>query len=304
MSNSNLPSQYALFWPLLHVAEDDAWHDNNQVFKWVFDYLKIPEAVRKLRYEKSGDLIMINHGQFALNTLRTAGLIERQTGKYRLSTSGRHLINEYDWKTADYRVITHLPAYKKVRKKSEKKRRENQHKDKLIKLQSENEDFQSQIDDFVSRYNSNVKQQLLAKLQALDKPTDLESIMVRLLEAMGYRGENGSSLVTPQSNDGGIDCIINQDPLGLSKVLVQVKRYASDNIVDRPKIQAFYGALHTTYHMDRGIFITTSDFTQSAIEIARQNNIILINGDKLADLMIEYGVMTKVKKMVKLYELE
>ena len=62
--------------------------------------------------------------------------------------------------------------------------------------------------------------------------------------------------------------------------------------------------LHTTYHMDRGIFITTSDFSESAKEIARQNNIILINGDKLADLLIQYGVMTKVKKTLKLYELE
>lgn len=296
---SELPSQSVLLWPLLHVAEDDNWHDNKQAFKQVFDDLGISDEDQKQVYEKTGDRIMENRAQFALNTLRIAGLIERRRGQYRLTQPGRHLINEYDWKTASHQAIMHLPAYKNAIKQSQHK-----HKAKLEQLKSENQDFQTKIDDYVEKYRENVKEQLLARLQNMKNATDLEPVMLKLLQNMGYQGANSSSAVTPKSNDGGIDCIINRDPLGLSKVLVQVKRYASDNIVDRPKIQAFYGALHTTYHMDRGIFITTSDFSESAKEIARQNNIILINGDKLADLMIQYGVMTKVKKTLKLYELE
>ena len=296
---SMLQPQSALLWPLLHVAMDSQWHDNNQAFDVVFDYLKISSHDRQLVYEKTGDLIMQNRAQFALNTLRLAGLVERRRGQYKLTKGGLELLQKYDWQTTSHSVILHLPLYKRFVKASQ-----NKHKAKLAQLQSQNQDFQTKIDDFVEKYNQNVKAQLIAKLQSMDQPTDLEPVMVKLLEAMGYRGENGSSIVTPKSNDGGIDCIINQDPLGLSKVLVQVKRYASDNIVDRPTIQAFYGALHTTYHMDRGIFITTSDFSEPARTIAKQNNIILINGNQLADLMIQYGVMTKVKKMVKLYELE
>lgn len=296
---SELSSQSVLLWPLLHVAEDDSWHDNKQAFKQVFDDLGISNEDQKQVYAKTGDRIMENRAQFALNTLRIAGLIERRRGQYRLTQPGRHLMNEYDWKTTSHQVITHLPTYKNAIKRSQHK-----HKAKLEQLKSENQDFQTKIDDYVEKYRENVKEQLLARLQNMKNATDLEPVMLKLLQNMGYQGANSSSAVTPKANDGGIDCIINRDPLGLSKVLVQVKRYASDNIVDRPKIQAFYGALHTTYHMDRGIFITTSDFSESAKEIARQNNIILINGDKLADLMIQYGVMTKVKKTLKLYELE
>ena len=199
-------------------------------------------------------------------------------------------------------VTRSLQVYR-ISKKA-KHEAQQKHRAKLAQLQSENQDFQTQIDSFVEKYNQNVKNQLLAKLQGLERPTDLEPVMVQLLENMGYRGENGSSIVTSRSNDGGVDCIINQDPLGLSKVLVQVKRYASNNVVDRPTIQGFYGALHTTYHMDRGIFITTSSFSAPACRVARQNNIILIDGDQLTDLMIQYSVMTKVKKVVKLYELD
>ena len=296
---SNLPPQWVLLWPLLHVADDGNWHDNKQAFKQVFADLGISEEEQKQVYSKTGDRIVENRAQFALNTLRTAGLIERRRGQYRLTLSGRHLMNEYDWKTTSHQVIMHLPTYKNAIKQSQHK-----HRAKLEQLRSENQDFQTKIDDYVEKYRQNVKDQLLARLQNMKKATDLEPVMLKLLQNMGYQGANSSSAVTPKANDGGIDCIINRDPLGLSKVLVQVKRYASDNIVDRPKIQAFYGALHTTYHMDRGIFITTSDFSESAKEIARQNNIILINGDKLADLMIQYGVMTKVKKTLKLYELE
>lgn len=292
-------SQSELLWPLLHVAEDDHWHSNAKAFNWVFAYYDLSDEALLATYDKTGSKVMENRGQFALNTLRITGLIERKQGQYRLTAKGRHLVNEYDWQTADYHVILHMPLLKQAREKSAKK-----HRAKLEQLKSENRDFQVKIDDFVAKYNQNVKDQLLAKLQNIENPTDLEPIMVQLLEAMGYRGENGSSIVTPRSNDGGVDCIINQDPLGLSKVLVQVKRYNSDHIVDRPTIQAFYGALHTTYHMDRGIFITTSDFSSSARNTAQQNNIILINGSELADLMIQYRVLIRVKKRLELYQID
>lgn len=290
--------QADMLWPLLYIAQDGNWQNNEKAFNKMFNLLDVPSEDLQKRYTKTGVLIMHNKADFALNTLRTAGLIERQRGKYRILSSGLNLLQKYDWKTADHKIIMKLPQFKQTRELAHKKRLK-----KLNQLQSENKNFQTKIDDFVEKYNQNIKKQLLNKLQNLENPTDLESIMVKLLEKMGYRGENGSSIVTPKSNDGGVDCVINQDTLGLSKVLVQVKRYASNNIVDRPKIQAFYGALHTTYHMDRGIFITTSDFTKSAREIAKQNNIILINGNELADLMIEYGVMSKVKKNLTLYEL-
>lgn len=94
---------------------------------------------------------------------------------------------------------------------------------------------------------------------------------------MGYNGNNGNVKVIAQSNDGGIDGIINQDPLGASAVYLQVKRYAEQNVVGRPVIQGFYGAL-ASINADQGVLITTSSFSKGALEFARNQGIVLIDG--------------------------
>ena len=111
---------------------------------------------------------------------------------------------------------------------------------------------------------------------------------------MGYGDfrENAGETTSP-TNDGGIDGIISQDRLGLDKIAIQAKRY-SENVIGRPILQNFAGAL-LGMGLTKGVFITTSTFTKSAIEYATNQanlTIILIDGDKLADLMIEYNVGT------------
>ena len=127
--------------------------------------------------------------------------------------------------------------------------------------------------------------------------------MVQLLAAMGYKGDEGQSLVTQKSNDGGIDGIINQDPLGLQKVYIQVKRYASQNTVSRPEITSFSGAIKLR-HADRGVFITTSSFTSGAEEAARALNITLVNGDMLTNLMLQYHVGVIIQQQYNTYKLD
>lgn len=128
-------------------------------------------------------------------------------------------------------------------------------------------------------------------------------MMVRLLSNMGYKGTNGQSLVTQRSNDSGIDGIINQDPLGLRTVYVQVKRYSQDNVVGRPVIDEFFGALRRK-HTDRGVFITTSSFTEGAKEAAKQLNIALVDGEMLTNLMIQYKVGIQTKQTYELYDID
>ena len=74
--------------------------------------------------------------------------------------------------------------------------------------------------------------------------TAFRHLVVDVLLAMGYGGWQDAAFVTPASNDGGVDGIIDQDALGLSKIYVQAKRYAKDNVVGRPALQSFVGALH------------------------------------------------------------
>lgn len=121
-------------------------------------------------------------------------------------------------------------------------------------------------------------------------PAGFEHLVIQLLAAMGY-GRRGSLERTPLSNDGGIDGIISQDPLGLDRIYVQAKRWALDRTVDRPEIQRFAGAL-LSRQGDRGVYITTAAFTRGAREEADRINarIELIDGQRLAQLLVRYGV--------------
>lgn len=160
---------------------------------------------------------------------------------------------------------------------------------------------EKQIKDWFEKQNSDLSETLIAKLRKTD-PYQFEEMMEKLLNAMGYKGTNGQSVVTQKSNDGGIDGIINQDPLGLRTVYIQVKRYAENN-VGSPEINSFFGALRRK-QADRGVFITTSSFTKDAKEAAKQLNIALVDGEMLTNLMIQYKVGVQVSQTYELYDID
>ena len=118
-------------------------------------------------------------------------------------------------------------------------------------------------------------------------------------------GAEGSATRTQLVGDGGIDGIVDQDALGLSRIYVQAKRYRADNIVSRPDVQGFAGALAGN-QANQGVFITTSRFSAEAVAFAQQvpSRIILIDGERLTRLMIRYGVGVQVKRTVHLVEVD
>jgi restriction system protein len=119
-------------------------------------------------------------------------------------------------------------------------------------------------------------------------PKFFETLVLDLLHAMGYGASRADLQHVGRSGDGGIDGIISLDRLGLEKVFVQAKRWQSS--VGREVVQAFYGAL-AGQRANKGVLITTSGFTPHAVEFARSvERIVLIDGARLTDLMMEYGV--------------
>lgn len=160
-----------------------------------------------------------------------------------------------------------------------------------------------QVEQGIARIHEEVASGLLSRLHAQD-PAFFEAAVVQLLLAMGYGGVGGRGVTTAFTNDGGIDGVIDQDVLGLSKVYVQAKRYASGNAVQRPEVQGFVGAL--SGKADGGVFITTSRFSPGAMEWVRTvpARLILIDGPRLAELMIEYGVGVQVSQTVRIVEID
>jgi restriction system protein len=126
-------------------------------------------------------------------------------------------------------------------------------------------------------------------------PCYFEKVILILLKRMGY----GDFIETSKSNDGGIDGIINEDKLGLDKIYIQAKRYG-ENKVRKKDIRNFIGAM--SGDTTKGVFVTTSDFDNVAMQKAHDAHhiIILINGFKLVDLMHQYNVGIQIKDTYKI----
>lgn len=155
-----------------------------------------------------------------------------------------------------------------------------------------------------NQIHDEVAAELLKRLYE-QSPAFFEQAVLDLLIAMGYGGTEGTATRTQLSNDGGIDGIVDQDALGLSRIYVQAKRYALDASVGRPEIQAFVGALHGA-QASQGVFITTGRFSSGAREYAGSvaSRIVLIDGRRMTDLMIRYGVCVQVKRTLQIVEVD
>lgn len=151
------------------------------------------------------------------------------------------------------------------------------------------------LDVIVKEMHSQLSHEIMNAIMSVEGRAGdsfFERIVTDLLEKMGY----GKGTVTSASNDRGIDGIIKTDPLGFNPILIQAKRYAKEHSVGRPEIQSFAGALGA---VTRGAFITTSYFTQGAIEFAKSYphaDIVLIDGKKLTELMIQYNLGVSVER--------
>lgn len=158
---------------------------------------------------------------------------------------------------------------------------------------------EEQIDGAFSTIQTALKAELLQRILA-ESPAFFERLIVELLVAMGYGGSHDrAALNLGKSGDGGVDGVIDEDRLGLARIYIQAKRYAGHISVGRPEVQGFVGSL-VGLGATKGVFVTTSDFSTHAIEYVRHipQRIVLIGGERLADLLIEHNVGVRVARTV------
>lgn len=161
------------------------------------------------------------------------------------------------------------------------------------------------ITESVAQLESVLAHDILERVRVLS-PSAFEQLVVNVLLAMGYGGSEGRGMVTQASNDGGIDGVIDQDALGLAKIYVQAKRYGEKNSVGRPEVQSFVGAMHG--QASQGVFITSGSFTSGAQEYAQNLggglSLVLIDGERLARLMIKYRVGVQIARTYTVMKLD
>lgn len=160
---------------------------------------------------------------------------------------------------------------------------------------------EERIDAAVRELNVAVSTELLDRIRR-GSPLFFERLVLDLLHALGYGSGVEDLRHTGQSGDGGIDGIISFDKLGFEKVYVQAKRWQAP--VGRPEVQAFFGAL-AGRRAKKGVILTTSGFTREAREFAEQvPELVLVDGERLAALMIDHAVGVTHHRTVKLARLD
>jgi restriction system protein len=281
-----VPSYEELMLPVLASLSDGQPKTAAELRRDVAGRISIGPEDRAERIP-SGSPVFDNRVHWAVTYMVQAGLIDRpRRGVVVMTDRGRELLSTNP-RRIDGDVLAQYPEFVEFKNRSGTRGAKEATASTSM---AEPETPKERLADAVEEANSAVASELLRRIREED-PAFLEKLVLNLLTAMGYGGREGSAEQLGQSGDQGIDGVIRQDALGLDRVYVQAKRYAAERSVSRPDIQAFVGALHGQ-QADRGIFITTSRFTDTAREYADRvaSRLVLIDSEQLGELMVHHGV--------------
>jgi len=302
---TDIPNWEAFMIPTLRVLNDGVTRTRRELRPLVAQEMKLTlDQVRETL--SSGQLTYVNRIGWGLSFLTNVGALERpKYGSYVITDPGRQILKQFPHGVRE-RDIAALGADESspirqyvatAKRHSGTNVDEDETESALMMTPTE------QVQGGIKRIQDEVATELLSRLQGKD-PGFFEEAVVQLLLAMGYGGANGRGQVTQLTNDGGIDGVIDQDFLGLRRVYIQAKRYGDGHPVGRPEVQAFVGALSGI--ADSGVFITSSRFSQGALDYAAvtPTRIILIDGRRLAELMIRFGVGVQVRETYSIVEID
>lgn len=164
---------------------------------------------------------------------------------------------------------------------------------------------EERIEEARKELEANLKAEILDRVRQMP-PGDFEQLIIQLLVRMNYgQGREELAQALGGSGDGGVDGVVHQDPLGLDRVYIQAKRYKEGNNVGPDAINSFIGALNIK-KANKGLFVTASGFSKQAREHATASSlhVVLIDGDRLAELMIRHGVGVLTRHTVEIKTLD
>lgn len=282
----DLPKFNETFIPILEVLSDEKIIRHGELLKRVEDkyYSDLPKELLEKK-TKSGDPLIRNRIAWGKSYLKKGGFVHYpERGMVQITKKGKEASNK-KLKLKDVES-DFLSFYAEEKTKSTDNNE--------IKGSSP----QDLIDSGFSAIELQIKSDLLERLNDID-PYYFEKVILILLKKMGY----GDFIETSKSKDGGIDGVINEDKLGLEKIYIQAKRY-NENKVREKDIRNFIGAM--SGDTNKGVFVTTSAFDDSAVKKAHDahHSIILIDGNKLVDLMHQYGVGVQVRNVYEVKEVD
>ncbi len=279
-----VPKFFEFFEAFLKAVSDGELHSAKDVRNNIANSMKLTEEDVAEMLPSGTQRTFDNRVAWARTYLDKAGLIETpMRGKYHITEEGIRALASNE--KIDIAYLEKSEEFKNFHNVTTQ--------NTSIEIQDEKNETPLEIlESAHKQYLSALASQLMDEVMKLT-PVEFERLVVKLLLKMGYgSGIEGAGMVTQASNDGGIDGIIKEDQLGFSHIYIQAKQWALEQIVGKPEIQKFVGALQGQ-QAQKGLFITTARFSSGAIQYA--NNllgvkVVLVDGSALTKLMIKHSV--------------
>ena len=301
-----IPDYQTLMLPLLKVAGDEQEYRTSDVADRLARDFKLTEEERQQLLPSGKQTTFSNRVAWAKTYLVQAGLLEAtKRAHFRITDRGQKVLAQPP-ASIDNDYLSQFPEFIQFRERSHLAGKPVPSDAAEITATP----MATQTPDELLRSTVKQIEAVLAK-ELLDRiiqapPAFFEGLIVKLLLAMGYGGSQHSpGRIVGQSGDGGIDGVIDQDALGLDRVYVQAKRYAVENAVGEPDIRGFSGSLGAA-KANKGVFVTTSSFTQPARSFAERHptRIVLIDGEQLTTLMIRHNVGVRIEEILYLKKVD
>jgi restriction system protein len=290
-----IPEFQLIMLPLLKLSSDQQEHSTKDFLDILGKQFGVTEEEKLAMLASGSQRIWNNRVHWARAYLKMAGLVENtKRGYFRITQRGLDTLKENP-EIINIKYLKKFPDFLAIK--------ENK------KDISEKQDFeestvttpQEQIDSAFQTINNALAQELLQKVNNCSWQF-FEKLVIDLLLKMGYGGsKNEAAELIGKTGDEGIDGIIKEDRLGLGVIYVQAKQWKTATTIGRPEIQKFVGAL-AGQGAKKGVFITTTKFSSDAKSYLPKNEtkVILIDGRKLVELMIEFELGISIKEVYKL----
>jgi hypothetical protein len=286
-----LPRYDEFYAPLLHVLKDGNTYTMKEVKKRIAENLHLPEDALLERLASGRQSVYDNRIGWAKTYLQKAGVVvSPKRAQIMITDRGKALLSSGE-------TITNALLEEKYPEFAEFCGKKSS--DKVIDVTDTvlaEETPQEVLDRVYGTINEQLADDLLIEIMG-QSVKFFEILVVDLMKAMNY----GDGFVTKLSRDDGIDGIIHEDKLGFNLIYIQAKRWNPDTTIGKPEIQKFAGAMMGPPKVEKGLFITIAKFSQGAKDYANAQHIILVDGRKLTELMIEHelGVSTQKSYRIK-----
>jgi len=295
----SIPDYETLMLPVLEFLADGQTRKTSELIAYITKRFELTPEDLKVLIPSGGGKLIHNRVGWACTYLRKAGLIQSpQRAHNRITESGKKVLAQKPEKI-NVKFLKTLKAFEGFLDPKEPAEKTDQTPYQPPGEKTPDEIIGEQSD----LINSSLASDLLDQVSTME-PAAFEQLVVDILLAMGYGGTaDDAGKAIGQSNDGGVDGVIMEDVLGLDTIYIQAKRWK--NTVPVKEIRDFAGALMSK-RSNKGVFITTSNFPPSAREFTNSValKIILIDGKKLADLMLKYNLGVTTKRIIEIKEID